>query len=119
MAWGEVELEPEVRDWLEGLDDQRWAQAMFHLDLLEERGALLGEPYTRQLSGKLRELRFYCGGQRVRISYWIAAERRIIMLTVFTKTKMRETAEVERAREAMARCQAEGHTAGEDQDEEG
>jgi hypothetical protein len=54
MAWGEAELEPEVRDWLEGLDDQRWAQAMFHLDLLEERGALLGEPYTRQLAGKLR-----------------------------------------------------------------
>jgi hypothetical protein len=38
MTWGEVELEPEVRDWLEGLDDQRWAQAMFHLDLLEEPG---------------------------------------------------------------------------------
>jgi hypothetical protein len=51
MAWGEVELEPEVSEWLEGLDDQRWAQAMFHLDLLEDRGVLLGEPYTRQLSG--------------------------------------------------------------------
>jgi hypothetical protein len=48
-----VELEPEVGEWLEGLDDQRWAQAMFHLDLLEERGALLGEPYTRQL--RMRE----------------------------------------------------------------
>jgi hypothetical protein len=56
MTWGEVELEPEVRDWLEGLDDQRWAQAMFHLDLLEERGVLLGKPYARQLSGNLREL---------------------------------------------------------------
>ena len=31
-SWA-VELEPEVREWLEGLDDQRWAQAMFHLDL--------------------------------------------------------------------------------------
>jgi hypothetical protein len=62
MAWGEVELEPEVSEWLEGLDDQRWAQAMFHLDLLEDHGVLLGEPYTRQLLGKLRELRFYCGG---------------------------------------------------------
>lgn len=117
MGWGEAELEPEVRNWLEGLDDQRWAQAMFHLDLLEERGALLGEPYTRQLDGKLRELRFYCGGQRVRISYWIAPGRRIIALTVFTKTRMRETAEVERARQAMARCQREGHTP--DEDEEG
>jgi len=32
------------------------------------------------------------------------------MLTVFTKTKMRETAEIERAAVAMARCQHEGHT---------
>lgn len=46
MTWGEVELDPEVSEWLEGLDDQRWAQAMFHLDLLEDRGVLLGEPYT-------------------------------------------------------------------------
>jgi len=113
----EVELEPEVREWLEGLDDQRWAQAMFHLDPLEERGALLGEPYTRQLVGKLRELRFYCGEQRVRVSYWIAPGRRIIMLTVFTKTEMRETAQIERAAAAMARCQREAHTT--DEGEEG
>jgi hypothetical protein len=46
MTWSEAELEPEVSEWLGGLDDQRWAQAMFHLDLLEERGVLLGEPYT-------------------------------------------------------------------------
>jgi hypothetical protein len=111
MTWGEVELEPEVRDWLEGLDDQRWAQAMFHLDLLEERGVLVGEPYTRQLSGKLRELRFYWGGERIRISYWIASGRRIIALTVFAKTRMRETAEIARATAALACCQAGGHTA--------
>jgi hypothetical protein len=65
-SWA-VELEPEVREWLEGLDDQRWAQAMFHLDLLE--------------------------------------------------TRMRETAQIDRAAAAMARCQREGHTA--DEGEEG
>ena len=81
------------------------------MDLLEERGALPGEP------GKLRELRFYCGGQRTRISYWIAPGRRIILMTVFTKTRMRETAEIERAKDAMDRCQREGHTA--DEVEEG
>jgi hypothetical protein len=115
-ARGQTELEPEVREWLEGLDDQRWAQAMFHLDLLEQRGALLGEPYTRQRAGKLRELRFCCGGQRVGISYRIAPGRRIIMLTVLTKTKMREPAEIDRAAEAMACCQREGHTADEDEE---
>jgi len=57
MTWGQVELEPEVADWLTSLDDHRWAQALFHLDLLEERGVLLGEPYTRQLAGKLRAAR--------------------------------------------------------------
>ena len=94
-----------MADWVESLDDQRWAQALFHLDLLEERGALLGEPYTRQLAGKLRELRFYCGGERIRITYWIAPGRSLIALTVFTKTRMREAAEISRAARAMARCQ--------------
>jgi hypothetical protein len=65
-SWA-VELEPEIREWLEGLDDQRWAQAMFHLDLLE--------------------------------------------------TRMRETAQIDRAAAAMARCQREGHTT--DEGEEG
>ena len=54
--------------------------------------------------------RFYCGGERIRISYWIASGRRIIALTVFAKTRMRETAEIARAAAAMARCQAEDHT---------
>ena len=39
------------------------------------------------------------------------------MLTVFTKTRMRETTEIARAPAAMARCQRERHTA--DEDEEG
>jgi hypothetical protein len=117
ISWDQVELEPEVADWLDGLDDQRWAQALFHLDLLEERGALLGEPYTRQLSGKLRELRFYCGGERIRVTYWIAPGRRIIALTVFAKTRLHQSAEIGRAARAMARCQEEGHTP--DDDEEG
>lgn len=115
MTWGTVELEPEVAEWLAALDDKRWAQALMHLDLLEQRGVHLGEPYTRQLDGKLRELRFYCGGERIRITYWIASERRIIMLTVFRKSRMQEFAEVERARQAMKRCQAEGHTVDEEE----
>ncbi|MFJ4984033.1 type II toxin-antitoxin system RelE/ParE family toxin [Streptomyces sp. NPDC088732] len=60
---------------------------------------------------ELRELRFYCGERQVRITYWIAEKRRIIMLTVFVKTRMRETDEVNRARRALQRCVDEGHTA--------
>jgi phage-related protein len=83
----------------------------FYIDLLEEQGVLLDEPYTRQLKGKLRELRFYLGRERRRISYFIGGDRRIVLLTVFRKTRMREPEEIARAETAMRRCIAEGHTA--------
>lgn len=117
MPWGTVELEPEVRAWLEGLTTERFVTAAFYVDLLTEQGTLLGEPYSRQLDGKLRELRFHLDGEAMRITYWIAPGRRIVLLTVFRKTRMREDREVERARRALARCVVEGHSA-DDGDEE-
>jgi hypothetical protein len=111
MTWGTVELEPEVRDWLEALSTAHFARTAFYIDLLADQGPLLDEPYTRQLDGRLRELRFHLDRAAVRITYWIAGERRIILLTVFRKTQMREDRQVERARRALARCMEEGHTA--------
>jgi hypothetical protein len=114
MNWGTVELEPEVLDWLKNLATGQFAAAAFHIDLLAAHGPLLGEPHTRQLDGKLRELRFYLDGLPVRVTYWIASGRRIVLLTVFHKTRMREEREVQRARRAMRRCIAEQHTPDED-----
>ena len=74
----------------------------------------MDEPYKRQLRGKLRELRFHLAQRAVRISYGIAADRRIILLTVFRKQRMREDAEVQRAWRAMQRCIADAHTGGEE-----
>jgi hypothetical protein len=116
MTWGTVELEPEVREWLERLPIEQFATAAFYIDLLADQGALLGEPYTRQLDGKLRELRFQVDRRAVRVTYWIASGRRIILLTVFVKSRMREDREVERARRALARCLAEEHTVEESDD---
>lgn len=110
MSWGTVELEPEVRDWLESLSTSHFATTAFYVDLLAEHGPLLGEPYTRQLDAKLRELRFHLGGEAVRITCWIPSGRRIVLLTSFRKTRMREAREVQRARRAMWRCIGEGHT---------
>ncbi|MEV0797743.1 type II toxin-antitoxin system RelE/ParE family toxin [Kribbella sp. NPDC050281] len=109
MAWGTVELEAEVRTWLESLSTDLFARAAFYVDLLAEQGPLLGEPYTKQLDGKLRELRFWLDRDAMRISYWIATDRRIILLTVFRKTRMRETREKDRAVKAYRRCVAEAH----------
>jgi hypothetical protein len=111
MTWGIVEVEPEVREWLLGLTDEEFGHVAFYIDLLQEQGVRLDEPYTGQLRGKLRELRFHLGRERRRISYYITSGRRIVLLTVFRKTKMRETEEVARAEAAMRHCIAAGHTA--------
>lgn len=50
-----------------------------------------------------------------RISYYFAAERRIVLLTVFRKQRQNERIELQRATRAMERCIAEGHTAEEDE----
>jgi hypothetical protein len=119
VPWGVVELEPEVVDWIRGLPDDEFGRAEFYIDLLAEKGVQLDEPYTRQLRGKLRELRFYLGsvGRAVRIAYYIASGRRIILLTVFSKQRRRERAEIARAERAMRQCIAEGHTAEDDSDD--
>jgi putative exporter of polyketide antibiotics len=66
------------------------------------------------MDGKLQQLRFYLQRDAVRITYWILG-RRIVLLTVFRKTRMRQDREVERARRALARCQSEAHTADEEE----
>jgi hypothetical protein len=62
-------------------------------------------------------LRFHLGGQAVRVTYWIASGRRIVLLTVFLKTRMRQTREIERAQRALKRCIAAAHTAEDDGEE--
>ena len=111
MPWGIVEVEPEVADWLRRLAWKEFGRALFAIDLLEDQGVALDAPYTRQLSGKLRELRFYLGRQQIRISYFVASERRIVLLTVFRKQQRHELREIRRAEAAMARCLQERHTA--------
>lgn len=115
MKWGTVEWEPEVRDWLEMLPTAYFARAAFYIDLLADHGSTLGEPCTRQLDGKLRELRFHLGEEAIRVTYWIASGRRIVLLTVFRKTRMREVREIQRARDAYRLCQNARHSVDEEE----
>ncbi len=56
----EVEIEPEVRSWLNDLTDRDFGRVDFLVGLLAEHAEDLGEPYTRHLGGKVRELRSTC-----------------------------------------------------------
>ncbi|MEO7126030.1 MAG: hypothetical protein ABI382_05340 [Nakamurella sp.] len=51
-----VEIEPEVRTWLEGLSDRDLGRVDFLVGLLAQEAESLGEPYSRHLGGKVREL---------------------------------------------------------------
>jgi hypothetical protein len=115
--WGEIEVHPEVEAWLDALPADRFDRAARAIDFLAERGVHLGEPQTRQLRGKLRELRIHLGQEQVRITYFIASGRRIVLLTIFRKAARRERAEIERAEREMTRCIAAGHTPEEDERE--
>jgi hypothetical protein len=108
----EIELEAEVRRWLDLLPPGDYLRVMKLADFLADHAETLGEPQTRHLGGKLRELRFSMHGREQRITYWIAPGRRIVMLTVFHKTRMRESAEVDRAHRAQERCEAVHQPAG-------
>jgi hypothetical protein len=66
-----IEIEPEVRQWLDSFSDHDYGRAEFYADLLADNAETLGEPYSRHLGGKVRELRFHLHRQQVRITYWL------------------------------------------------
>lgn len=104
-----IEIEPEVRLWLMNLPSNDFLVVEHVAELLRERPTTLGEPYSRHLGDGVRELRFSLGrqGLATRIPYWLAPDRRIVLLTVFRKTRQRETAEVARAKRAKVLCETE------------
>jgi hypothetical protein len=108
-----IEIEPEVRLWLENIPFQHYKQAERVADLLAEQPTMLDEPHSWHLGGKLRVLRFRLGDVHQRITYWLAPGRRVVLLTVFRKTKMHEQAEVDRAHAAQRLCEAEHQAAAE------
>lgn len=110
MDLWDIEMEPEVRAWLESLPKRQFGHVLAFAEKLAEEAATLGEPYSRHLGGKVRELRIPLHPLDVRVAYWLAPGRRVVLLTVFRKTKPQETAEVERAQRAQRECEAShGH----------
>ncbi|MFJ8489712.1 type II toxin-antitoxin system RelE/ParE family toxin [Streptomyces sp. NPDC094038] len=54
-------------------------------------------PFARPPEDGVYELRSTPGGVSTRITYWFAPERRIVLLTVFRKTRMHEADQVARS----------------------
>ncbi|WP_076968067.1 MULTISPECIES: type II toxin-antitoxin system RelE/ParE family toxin [unclassified Streptomyces] len=98
--------------WLESLPLHHYVMAEQKVDRLAEHATTLGEPYSRHLGGKLRELRFDLGDNAQRITYWLARTA-ASYCSRFSGTRMRETNEVERALAAQEVCEASHEPAAE------
>ena len=111
MALWDTEVEPEVRAWLDALPKRQFGHILAFAEKLAEEASTLGEPYSRHLGGKVRELRIPLHPVDARVTYWLAPGRRVVLLTVFRKTRALETAEVERPQRLQKECEAShGHT---------
>ncbi|MCZ4097026.1 MULTISPECIES: type II toxin-antitoxin system RelE/ParE family toxin [Streptomyces] len=104
-----VEIEPEVRAWLDSLSDHDFKRVDEVVSLLAELGTRIGGPWSDHLEGPVRELRIRLRSIAARITYWITPSRTIVLLTVFRKTKQHEQAQIDRAVRAQKVCDSEHH----------
>jgi hypothetical protein len=92
---------------LESLPAKHFLKVDEFVGLLARYAQSLGEPYARHLGEGVRELRPTLDGAAMPITYWVAPGRRVVLLTVFRKTRMREDTEVKRALLTKKVCEAE------------
>jgi len=81
-----------VADFIESLPIEVQARVLRLIDLLADYGVLLKEPYTRQVRGKVRELRITAKSGEVRVLYFGFADKRLVLLHGFVKKTRRTPA---------------------------
>ncbi len=74
-----------LMDFLNDLPIKTRAKVVKMIDLLAEYGVLLKEPYTRQIKGKIRELRIKDNMGHVRVLYFTFTGKRFVLLHGFVK----------------------------------
>ena len=96
-----------MRAWLELLPGRLYRKVEDYAELLAELGPKTPMPYARSLRDGVSELRPSLDGVQTRVTYWITGDRRIVLLTVFRKTRPHEEAQINRAVLAKKECEAE------------
>lgn len=83
-----------AKDFILSLDFKMRAKVLGLLDILEERGTQLREPYSKHLQDGIFEIRGKVGNNITRILYFFYYGKRIILTNGFTK-KTQKTSESE------------------------
>ncbi|MDL2293956.1 type II toxin-antitoxin system RelE/ParE family toxin [Ruminococcaceae bacterium OttesenSCG-928-D13] len=74
-----------VIEFLKGLTDKMQAKALRAIDLLEEKGTTLKEPYVKSVEGPIWELRIKFASDITRIFYFAPCGNKFILLHGFVK----------------------------------
>ena len=87
-----------VKDFLDSLNVKMRAKLLMEIKLLEEKGTLLREPYSKPLGDGIFELRAKVGTDISRVLYFFYYEGRIIITNGFIKkTQKTPPSEIELA----------------------
>ncbi len=91
-----------VADFLSSLSDKDRVKATQQIKLLVEFGVMLKEPYSRQVQGKIRELRTSDKVGEIRILYFPYKDKTFVLLNAFVKkTQKTPQKEIETAVKRM------------------
>ena len=74
-----------VLDYIKRLDEKNKAKVLKYVAFLKDNRGYLDEPFSKHITGKIRELRVDFSRLRHRIFYFTAIDRRIILLHSFLK----------------------------------
>ena len=92
-----------VEDFLDSLDVKMRAKMVGLLELLEEKGNQLREPYSKAIDDGIFELRCKVGNNITRVLYFFYYEGRIILTNGFVKkTQKTPPEEIKLAKELRA-----------------
>ena len=77
--------EKPVLDFIEGIDEKMQIKVIGVIKLLEEKGSLLREPYSRKISDGLYALRARQGSNIVRVLYFFCEGDKAVLTNGFVK----------------------------------
>ena len=81
-----------IEEFLNSLNKKMRAKVIGMIEILEEKGNMLREPYSKSLGDGIFELRCKFGSDITRVLYFFVYERKIVLTNGFVK-KTRKTPE--------------------------
>lgn len=92
-----------VREFLLSIDKKMRSKLLMEIDLLEENGPQLREPYSKHLNDGIFEIRAKQGTNITRVLYFFFVGKKIVLTNGFTKkTQKAPQSEIETAKKYRA-----------------